>query len=203
MWDRVPPAPWGSAYKRLEENITLSSLVIYPKMFSFPAWHWEGRQANSFKGSIYPWCFVALVSLLIYPLGVPSVLPDVDECAEATDDCHIDAICQNTPKSYKCICKPGYKGEGKQCEGKDRSAPLLPLLPSLLLFVCSLKAFVNSWIPETINADLQLLNLKSGCLLACIPLLLLLIVRHRKPCARQPPLKNKIEKRVWGGGVLW
>ncbi|RMC02955.1 hypothetical protein DUI87_20148 [Hirundo rustica rustica] len=46
---------------------------------------------------------------------------DVDECAEATDDCHIDAICQNTPKSYKCICKPGYKGEGKQCEGSIHS----------------------------------------------------------------------------------
>uniref|UniRef100_A0A8C9MZC3 Signal peptide, CUB domain and EGF like domain containing 1 n=1 Tax=Serinus canaria TaxID=9135 RepID=A0A8C9MZC3_SERCA len=59
------------------------------------------------------------VSLLICPLAIPSVLPDVDECAEATDDCHIDAICQNTPKSYKCICKPGYKGEGKQCEDID------------------------------------------------------------------------------------
>ncbi|XP_054255385.1 signal peptide, CUB and EGF-like domain-containing protein 1 isoform X3 [Indicator indicator] len=47
------------------------------------------------------------------------MIPDVDECAEATDDCHIDAICQNTPKSYKCICKPGYKGEGKQCEDID------------------------------------------------------------------------------------
>lgn len=34
-------------------------------------------------------------------------------------DCHIDAICQNTPKSYKCLCKPGYKGEGKQCEDID------------------------------------------------------------------------------------
>lgn len=42
----------------------------------------------------------------------------MDECSEGTDDCHIDAICQNTPKSYKCLCKPGYKGEGKQCEGK-------------------------------------------------------------------------------------
>ncbi|XP_056373359.1 signal peptide, CUB and EGF-like domain-containing protein 1 isoform X1 [Hyla sarda] len=48
-----------------------------------------------------------------------SGLPDSDECAEGTDDCHIDAICQNTPKSYKCICKPGYKGEGKQCEDID------------------------------------------------------------------------------------
>uniref|UniRef100_A0A8B9JUF5 Signal peptide, CUB domain, EGF-like 1 n=1 Tax=Astyanax mexicanus TaxID=7994 RepID=A0A8B9JUF5_ASTMX len=44
---------------------------------------------------------------------------DADECSEATDDCHIDALCQNTPKSYKCICKAGYKGDGKQCEDID------------------------------------------------------------------------------------
>ncbi|MGH0115688.1 UNVERIFIED_CONTAM: hypothetical protein FKN15_038011 [Acipenser sinensis] len=44
---------------------------------------------------------------------------DADECAEATDDCHIDALCQNTPTSFKCICKPGYKGDGKQCEDID------------------------------------------------------------------------------------
>lgn len=159
------------------------------KMFPFPGWHSEGRQANSFfKGNICPWWFsVSQVSLLICPLGVCSVLPDVDECAEATDDCHIDAICQNTPKSYKCICKPGYKGEGKQCEGKDSSTPLLSLLPSLLLFVCFVKAFVNSWIPETINADLQLLNFKSRCLLASIPLLLLLIVWRHNRRVRRPP----------------
>lgn len=48
----------------------------------------------------------------------PTGAADVDECSEGTDDCHIDAICQNTPKSYKCLCKPGYKGEGKQCEGE-------------------------------------------------------------------------------------
>ncbi|KAF0029532.1 hypothetical protein F2P81_018637 [Scophthalmus maximus] len=44
---------------------------------------------------------------------------DADECAESSDDCHIDALCQNTPKSYNCICKPGYKGDGKQCEDMD------------------------------------------------------------------------------------
>uniref|UniRef100_A0AAR2LLY3 Signal peptide, CUB and EGF-like domain-containing protein 2 n=1 Tax=Pygocentrus nattereri TaxID=42514 RepID=A0AAR2LLY3_PYGNA len=44
---------------------------------------------------------------------------DSDECSEATDDCHIDALCQNTPKSFKCICKAGYKGDGKQCEDID------------------------------------------------------------------------------------
>ncbi|KAK1159790.1 hypothetical protein AOXY_G21211 [Acipenser oxyrinchus oxyrinchus] len=44
---------------------------------------------------------------------------DVDHCAEGTDACHLDAICQNTPKSYKCTCKAGYRGDGKRCEDVD------------------------------------------------------------------------------------
>ncbi|XP_028850143.1 signal peptide, CUB and EGF-like domain-containing protein 3 isoform X3 [Denticeps clupeoides] len=47
---------------------------------------------------------------------------DVDECARSLDNCSIDAICQNTPKSYKCICKSGYKGDGKHCEDIDECA---------------------------------------------------------------------------------
>uniref|UniRef100_A0A8C7FQR1 Signal peptide, CUB and EGF-like domain-containing protein 2 n=1 Tax=Oncorhynchus kisutch TaxID=8019 RepID=A0A8C7FQR1_ONCKI len=51
---------------------------------------------------------------------VPCVISlEADECSEGTDDCHIDALCQNTPKSFNCICKPGYKGDGKQCEDMD------------------------------------------------------------------------------------
>ncbi|NXQ47034.1 SCUB2 protein, partial [Catharus fuscescens] len=44
---------------------------------------------------------------------------DVDECALGLDDCHPDAICQNTPKLYKCMCKVGYTGEGRKCEDID------------------------------------------------------------------------------------
>ncbi|XP_054826749.1 signal peptide, CUB and EGF-like domain-containing protein 2 isoform X8 [Eublepharis macularius] len=47
------------------------------------------------------------------------LFPDVDECAQGLDDCHPDAICQNTPKLYKCTCKPGYSGDGKICEDID------------------------------------------------------------------------------------
>ncbi|XP_059181518.1 signal peptide, CUB and EGF-like domain-containing protein 1 isoform X2 [Centropristis striata] len=69
-------------------------------------------------------CFSRDVCLFILLINTCRVmgnvgLADADECAEGTDDCHIDALCQNTPKSYNCICKPGYKGDGKQCEDMD------------------------------------------------------------------------------------
>uniref|UniRef100_A0A671VWU8 Signal peptide, CUB and EGF-like domain-containing protein 2 n=1 Tax=Sparus aurata TaxID=8175 RepID=A0A671VWU8_SPAAU len=42
-----------------------------------------------------------------------------DPCAEGSDGCHIDAICQTTQGSYKCTCKAGFKGDGKHCEDID------------------------------------------------------------------------------------
>ncbi|RMC12225.1 hypothetical protein DUI87_09736 [Hirundo rustica rustica] len=62
-----------------------------------------------------------LLLLLLPAPGGPAAppLPDVDECALGLDDCHPDAICQNTPKLYKCMCKVGYTGEGKKCEDID------------------------------------------------------------------------------------
>uniref|UniRef100_A0AAV2LN63 Signal peptide, CUB and EGF-like domain-containing protein 2 n=1 Tax=Knipowitschia caucasica TaxID=637954 RepID=A0AAV2LN63_KNICA len=42
-----------------------------------------------------------------------------DPCADGSDGCHIDAICQTTPGSYKCTCRAGFKGDGKQCEDID------------------------------------------------------------------------------------
>ncbi|XP_038153665.1 signal peptide, CUB and EGF-like domain-containing protein 2 isoform X5 [Cyprinodon tularosa] len=47
-------------------------------------------------------------------------LPETrDSCAEGSDGCHIDAICQTTQDSYKCTCKGGFKGDGKQCDDID------------------------------------------------------------------------------------
>ncbi|XP_061570846.1 signal peptide, CUB and EGF-like domain-containing protein 1 isoform X1 [Cololabis saira] len=69
-------------------------------------------------------CFPRDVCVFILLLNTCRVmgnaaLADVDECAEDSDDCHIDALCQNTPMSYNCICKPGFKGDGKHCEDMD------------------------------------------------------------------------------------
>ncbi|XP_075402217.1 signal peptide, CUB and EGF-like domain-containing protein 2 [Tenrec ecaudatus] len=67
--------------------------------------------------------------LLLLPLLTAAVPPgrgraagppeDVDECAQGLDDCHANALCQNTPTSYKCSCKPGFQGEGRQCQDID------------------------------------------------------------------------------------
>ncbi|XP_017260814.1 signal peptide, CUB and EGF-like domain-containing protein 2 isoform X5 [Kryptolebias marmoratus] len=48
-------------------------------------------------------------------------LPEIraDPCAEGSDGCHIDAICQTTQSSYKCTCKAGFKGDGNHCEDVD------------------------------------------------------------------------------------
>ncbi|KAM6159000.1 signal peptide, CUB and EGF-like domain-containing protein 2 isoform 4-T4 [Rhynchocyon petersi] len=75
-------------------------------------------------------CPGAARALLLLPLLLTVAVPpgraratgtpqDVDECAQGLDDCHANALCQNTPTSYKCSCKPGYQGEGRQCEDID------------------------------------------------------------------------------------
>uniref|UniRef100_A0A8C5B5Q1 Signal peptide, CUB and EGF-like domain-containing protein 2 n=1 Tax=Gadus morhua TaxID=8049 RepID=A0A8C5B5Q1_GADMO len=56
--------------------------------------------------------FITLTSRHLYVLSV-------DQCADESDGCHIDAICQNTQGSYKCTCKAGFKGDGKHCEDVD------------------------------------------------------------------------------------
>ncbi|XP_046442081.1 protein kinase C-binding protein NELL1-like isoform X2 [Daphnia pulex] len=43
---------------------------------------------------------------------------EYDECANKLDnDCHPTlATCLNTPGSYQCACRPGYRGNGIECE---------------------------------------------------------------------------------------
>ena len=59
------------------------------------------------------------------PLSVVCIFViDHDECrSDLMNDCHSDALCQNTVGSYKCTCRPGFDGDGKtSCihEGKQR-----------------------------------------------------------------------------------
>ena len=40
---------------------------------------------------------------------------DLDECGTNSDDCDVNAVCNNTMGSYTCTCKPGYSGDGHKC----------------------------------------------------------------------------------------
>ncbi|XP_073320190.1 signal peptide, CUB and EGF-like domain-containing protein 2 isoform X3 [Pagrus major] len=59
--------------------------------------------------------------LLLLNSRQSTALPEIraDPCADGSDGCHIDAICQTTQGSYKCTCKAGFKGDGKHCEDID------------------------------------------------------------------------------------
>ena len=47
-----------------------------------------------------------------------ALFPDIDECNEGLDMCHINATCENTVGSYKCYCFTGFTGNGFYCTSK-------------------------------------------------------------------------------------
>ncbi len=44
-------------------------------------------------------------------------ITDIDECVEATHDCHANADCTDTDGSFICSCKVGFTGNGLTCTG--------------------------------------------------------------------------------------
>ena len=41
--------------------------------------------------------------------------PDVNECISSKNNCNRNALCVNTAGSSRCICKPGFLGNGVTC----------------------------------------------------------------------------------------
>ena len=66
----------------------------------------DRNRLNSFFSSIQ-----SLIFLLV------AVRLDVDECRLSKSLCDVNADCKNTLGSYRCLCKPGFTGDGKKCNG--------------------------------------------------------------------------------------
>ncbi|XP_063954009.1 fibrillin-3-like [Lytechinus pictus] len=52
------------------------------------------------------------------PLGFTgngSYCEDIDECSLGIDECSEDAVCNNTPGLYNCVCDRGFYGDGRVC----------------------------------------------------------------------------------------
>ena len=45
-------------------------------------------------------------------------LKDVNECANNTHNCDVNAYCNDTEGSFFCSCNRGYSGNGTYCTGK-------------------------------------------------------------------------------------
>ena len=43
--------------------------------------------------------------------------PDINECVEESHQCHAHAQCSNTDGSFRCMCKGGWSGDGRNCSG--------------------------------------------------------------------------------------
>lgn len=60
-------------------------------------------------------CYIHVTKLFCPFVSVP----DVDECIESPVACDGRSVCENTLGSYECVCRPGYRGNGTHCEGKQ------------------------------------------------------------------------------------
>ena len=68
-----------------------------------------------------------------------TIIVDVNECTEETDNCDDDATCTNTNGSFVCTCHQGYSGNGVTCLGMFFYAILN--FTKFTLFVCLIKCF--------------------------------------------------------------
>lgn len=78
------------------------------------------------KGFSYSLCGSLLSSLHV----------DVDECID--NPCSPHARCINEPGSFRCVCLPGYRGDGFVCEGEDSKSHRVTLCFVILLYSCML-----------------------------------------------------------------
>lgn len=55
----------------------------------------------------------------IYKLGSNTFayFSDINECLVRGHNCNLNAICENNIGSFSCHCKPGFSGNGIDCNG--------------------------------------------------------------------------------------
>ena len=50
---------------------------------------------------------------------------DIDECTQGTHNCPAFSTCQNTPGSFICVCRPGFRIVNGLCVGKNIRSSML------------------------------------------------------------------------------
>ena len=62
-------------------------------------------------------------------ITTPSVVVDIDECAQNNGGCNDHAGCSNTEGSFACSCNDGFAGDGFTCTGMSSLSESLTSTP--------------------------------------------------------------------------
>ena len=88
---------------------------------------------------------------------------DIDECTNNTDNCDVNAYCNNTVGSYNCTCYPEYTGNGTSYTGSF----LYDASPNQILLLLSSQCPLS--IPQMLQSTpLTCLLFLSFCLFLCL-----------------------------------
>ena len=88
---------------------------------------------------------------------------DIDECANNTDNCDVNAYCNNTVGSYNCTCYPEYTGNGTSCTGNF----MYDTSPKHILLLLSSQCPLS--VPQKLqSAPVTCLLVLSFCLSLCL-----------------------------------
>ncbi|RMX37636.1 hypothetical protein pdam_00023810 [Pocillopora damicornis] len=76
----------------------------------------------------------------------------IDECANSSIICDVNATCVNTNDSYECTCKEGYNGTGHISIRAGKAANFVARMPTAS--TSSALIFVSTWSIKTLKKGL-------------------------------------------------
>ena len=112
--------------------LTMKVLMTVSALMGFLAMEFQTVQVSVKQHVIWLFSFLPFTTFFHFPLS------DIDECLNVS--CHVNADCLDTPGSYICRCKTGFKGNGTFCESKQlhicesRTTFLSFILPLFFLY---------------------------------------------------------------------
>ena len=98
-----PGLIWTLGWKLLYDRLELSPKQCHVQLH---------MRRDSFANNSH---FRSTLALKFKPFSFLCILSDVDECANKSHDCDVNAYCNNTVGSYRCTCNSWYQGNGTSC----------------------------------------------------------------------------------------